>query len=316
MAEVTWIKLNTDMFDNKKIKQLRKMPGGNDMVLFWVMLLTLAGRSNSQGYIFFTESLPYNAEMLANEFDMELNTIKMSLEIFRKFNMIAIEEETIFITGWADHQNAEGLEKIKEREQAKLRKRKQREREKLLSAPAKDEMCSLKNEKCDMSRDSHCDGTHDVPVTPSYIEGEVDKEEDNTTTATTGNEPVDNVDNFIDFFNNNMGHLMTPFELQILQSYITDGMQPEVITLALQEAVEKDAREISYIKAILNRWLEHGLKTVEAVMADKRDFKNKKKKKEPNRQQFSSKKESTFNNFQQRSYDYDDLEKKLLGWQK
>ncbi|WP_053075348.1 phage replisome organizer N-terminal domain-containing protein [Clostridium carboxidivorans] len=311
MAQLTWIKLNIDMFDNRKIKQIRKLPGGNDIVLFWVMLLTLAGKCNAQGYILLTESLPYKPEMLATEFDMELNTVKMALEIFEKFNMVETHNEGIKISGWEDHQNLEGMDKI--REQNRLRKQRQRSKIKELQAPAQGESCGTENtnhvtsqKSHDMSRDSH-----DIEV-----EGEVDKEVDNTTTATTGNEPVDNVDNFIDFFNNNFGHLMTPFEFQILQSYIEDGMQSAVITLALQEAVEKDAREISYIKAILNRWLEHGLKTVEAVMADKRDFKNKKKKKEPNRQQFSSKKESTFNNFEQRSYDYDDLEKKLLGWQK
>ena len=55
MAEVKWVKLTTDMFDNRKIKHLRKLPDGNNIVLIWVMLLTMAGRCNAGGMIFLTE---------------------------------------------------------------------------------------------------------------------------------------------------------------------------------------------------------------------------------------------------------------------
>lgn len=49
MADVKWIKITTDMFSNRKIKHLRKLPEGNSIVLIWVMLLTMAGRCNSGG---------------------------------------------------------------------------------------------------------------------------------------------------------------------------------------------------------------------------------------------------------------------------
>ena len=54
MAEVKWIKLTTDMFDNRKIRHLRKLPEGNNIVLIWVMLLTMAGKCNAGGMIFLT----------------------------------------------------------------------------------------------------------------------------------------------------------------------------------------------------------------------------------------------------------------------
>ncbi|KAA8676177.1 Lin1244/Lin1753 domain-containing protein [Clostridium sp. HV4-5-A1G] len=144
---------------------------------------------------------------------------------------------------------------------------------------------------------------------------------DNTTTATTEDQLVDNVDNsgYVDFFNNNFGHLITQFEMELLESYVEDGMEPEVITLALQEAVESNKRDIRYAKAVLNRWKDNQLNTVQAVMADKKGFELKKNQKNKNKSPGRSapnygKKESTFNNFKQRSYDFKDLEKKLLGW--
>lgn len=140
MVGLTWIKLNLEMFDNKKIKQIRKMPGGNDMVLFWVMLLTLAGKSNSQGYILFTENIAYTPEMLANECDMELNTVKMALELFSKFNMISMQKESILITSWSEHQNIEGMERAKLL--ANERVRRHRDNKKKLIEATQEETCS------------------------------------------------------------------------------------------------------------------------------------------------------------------------------
>ena len=80
MAEVKWVKLTTDMFDNRKIKHLRRLPEGNNIVLIWVMLLTMAGRCNSGGMIFLTENIPYTPKMLADELDFEEATVTLALK--------------------------------------------------------------------------------------------------------------------------------------------------------------------------------------------------------------------------------------------
>ena len=114
MAEVKWIKLTTDMFDNRKIKHLRKLPDGNCIVLIWVMLLTMAGRCNAGGMIFLTENIPYTPKMLADELGFEENTVKLALEALERFNMIVTDNGFFAIAGWEEHQNIEGMEKIRE----------------------------------------------------------------------------------------------------------------------------------------------------------------------------------------------------------
>ena len=74
MADVKWVKITTDMFDNRKIKYLRTLPDGNSVILIWIMLLTMAGRCNSSGMIFLTENIPYTTKMLADELNFEENT--------------------------------------------------------------------------------------------------------------------------------------------------------------------------------------------------------------------------------------------------
>lgn len=127
VKNVEWVKITTDMFDNRKIKHLRKLPDGNSIVLIWVMLLTMAGRCNAGGMIFLTENIPYTPKMLADELGFELSTIQLALEALERLNMISRNEDMLFISGWEEHQNIDALERI--RESNRDRKRVQRERE-------------------------------------------------------------------------------------------------------------------------------------------------------------------------------------------
>ena len=136
MAEVKWVKITTDMFDNRKIKHLRKLPDGNNIVLIWVMLLTMAGRCNAGGMIFLTENIPYTPKMLADELGFEENTVKLALQALEQFNMVVTDQGYFSIAGWNEYQNIEGMEKI--REQNRLRKAKQRARNKELPPPSRD----------------------------------------------------------------------------------------------------------------------------------------------------------------------------------
>lgn len=130
MAEVKWIKLNTAMFDNSKIKYIRTLPEGNNMVLIWVMLLSKAGKCNSNGFIFLTENIPYTPQMLAAEFGYDVYLIELALGTFANLNMIQLEDHIIKIAGWEEHQNIDGLDRI--REQTRKRVAKYRENQKQL----------------------------------------------------------------------------------------------------------------------------------------------------------------------------------------
>lgn len=130
MADVKWIKLTTDMFDNRKIKHLRKLPEGNSIVLIWVMLLTMAGRCNAGGMIFLTENIPYTPKMLADELDFEENTVLLALNALEQMNMVVTDRGYFKIAGWNEHQNIEGMEKI--REQNRIRQANYKSKQKLL----------------------------------------------------------------------------------------------------------------------------------------------------------------------------------------
>jgi predicted phage replisome organizer len=136
MADVKWVKLTTDMFDNRKVKHLRRLPEGNNIVLIWVMLLTMAGRCNSGGMIFLTENIPYTPKMLADELDFEENTVILALQALEQLDMIVTDNGFFTIAGWEEYQNIEGMDKI--REQNRLRQAKFKQKQRLLQGNVTD----------------------------------------------------------------------------------------------------------------------------------------------------------------------------------
>ena len=49
MAEINWIKLRVDMFDDDKIKIIQSMPEGDAILVVWIRILALAGKCNANG---------------------------------------------------------------------------------------------------------------------------------------------------------------------------------------------------------------------------------------------------------------------------
>jgi len=170
VSEVKWIHINVDMFDNRKIRYLRRLPAGNDIILIWVMLLTLAGKCNAGGMIMLTQNVPYTVPMLADEFGFEENTVKLAIEAFINLGMVS-NDGFISITGWEEHQDADGLEKI--RESNRIRKQKSREKQKLLQ-----EKLQTVTESRDMSRDiegQECDSS--ISISNSISNSEDNRED-------------------------------------------------------------------------------------------------------------------------------------------
>jgi len=142
MADVKWIKITTDIFDDEKMKIIDTMPVRDEIIVIWFKLLSLAGKVNQDGLLIMNNKISYTPEMLTAIFNRKLNTVKLALSTFEGFGMIDIEDgETIGISNWNKHQNIEGMEKI--REQNRLRKRKERENK------------HQKSISHTMSRDSH-----------------------------------------------------------------------------------------------------------------------------------------------------------------
>ena len=71
-----------------------------------------------------------------------------------------------------------------------------------------------------------------------------------------------------------MGSLPAPHILEFLNGYCErDGLSPDAVREALRIASERDARRVGYVRSILERWVERGVKTTQDVERFEQDRK-------------------------------------------
>lgn len=113
MADVKWIKITTDIFDDEKILLIESLPDAYAIITVWFKLLCLAGKQNNSG-VFMMGQIAYTDKMLATIFRMKEATVTMALQTFEQFGMVEIIDGVITIPNWGKHQNLDQLENKKE----------------------------------------------------------------------------------------------------------------------------------------------------------------------------------------------------------
>ena len=169
MADVKWIKIVTDIFDDEKILLIESMPSPDSMIVIWFKLLCFAGKQNNSGVIMLNDRIAYTDEMLATIFRRDVNTVRMALKVFEQFDMIRIVDGVITIPNWGKHQNLDQLERKKEYQRNYMRE--YREKQKLLTDGATSE---------NPENEANCKTNSNANVSrpDKDIDKDVDKEEE------------------------------------------------------------------------------------------------------------------------------------------
>lgn len=119
MADVKWIKITTDIFDDEKILLIESMPDAYAIITVWFKLLCMAGKQNNNG-VFMMGRIAYTDKMLATIFRMNELTVKMALQTFEQFGMVEIIDGVITIPNWGKHQSLDAYEKKKLRDRERI----------------------------------------------------------------------------------------------------------------------------------------------------------------------------------------------------
>lgn len=128
MADVKWIKLVVDMFDDEKIKIIEGMPNRDEILIIWIKLLLLAGKTNNNGVFLLSDTIPYTDDMLAAVFCRDVKMVRLSLEILSKLGIIEIVDEVVTIPNWSKYQTLDAYEKKKERDRLYQQERREKQR--------------------------------------------------------------------------------------------------------------------------------------------------------------------------------------------
>jgi predicted phage replisome organizer/uncharacterized phage protein (TIGR02220 family) len=160
MADVKWIKIMTDIFDDEKMLMIEALPSHDSIIVIWFKLLTFAGKQNNDGVFLFNDTIAYTDEMLATIFRRDVNLVRLALDTFRNFGMIDIIDDVITIPNWNKHQTLDAYEKKKERD--RIYQQERRKKQKMLI--------------CEKSSDKSVDKS--VDESPFIAISEEDKEKD------------------------------------------------------------------------------------------------------------------------------------------
>lgn len=163
MADVKWIKIVTDIFDDEKILLIESLPDADSIIVIWFKLLCLAGKQNNSGVFMMGNTIPYTDTMLATIFRRKESTVRLALKVFEQFGMIEIIDGVITIPNWKKHQNLDAIESRNKRQREYMAE--YRKKQKLLI-------------DCKANSNANCKANSNANVSSPEGEGDKEREEE------------------------------------------------------------------------------------------------------------------------------------------
>lgn len=91
-----WLKLKDDFFKRHDIKIIKAMPNGIEYVLFYLNLLLES--VSHDGRLRFSDTIPYNEQMLSVVTDTNIDIVRSAMNVFQQLNLVEIlDDETIYM---------------------------------------------------------------------------------------------------------------------------------------------------------------------------------------------------------------------------
>lgn len=281
MTEVKWIKLSVNMFNDEKIKLIRTMPEGDKIIVVWVQLLCLAGKTNDNGGIYMGQSIYYTDEMLATLCDQPVNIMRIALKTLTDFDMIQIRENGLIeITNWDKHQSTDKLARLNEKNRERQQKYYYRKKLREIGFEEKDMPDDL-DELKELYEKPNVRLTlpNDTEVRSKKLEDRSKKEEERGKNYYSSDQQSQSLSNdyseISNFYQNNFG-VLSNYIAQDLSQWL-DDLNKDLVIRAMQKAIE-GGKNYSYAKGIMKNWAQNGIKTLEDAEAEEKSFRNKGKK--------------------------------------
>ena len=238
-----WLQLKEDFFRQKEIKLLRKIAGGDTYTIIYLKMMLMSLKD--EGKILYEGVGSNLAEEIALEIDEEVENVQITINYLMSKNLLVTSSE--YEGFLSDVPNLIGSESDSARRVRKHRQIKKAEGKKL--------QC---NAETLQSNTEVTNGNTEIEI-DIEIEKEIDIEQEPEKEIKPSNGDVHL------FYQKNFG-MESEFITQDLEHWIND-LSVEVVILALQKAVEKNA-QYSYAKGIMKSWANKGIKTLEAAEAE------------------------------------------------
>lgn len=244
-----WFKMEQSFFEQKEIKYLRRLPGGDTYTIIYLKLILKSLENDGKIYY---ENI---GDDYSQEWALEIEEDEKAVSFLVAF---LINKGLMIDCGFDEFEITKTKSLVGSETASAERKRRQREREREL-LQFNDVTDSQKN--VTLSQVGHIESEIE-------IEKEIDKEVEASTATSTNSD----FQNLIELYQANFG-IVKPILYDDLKADLADyGL--ELIIEAVKRAVKRQ-REYGYAQGILKSWNRSGIKTLEQAKAEEVSFQNK-----------------------------------------
>lgn len=262
-----WLKFDKKFFDNLFIKRLKNVSGGYAMTVIYIRLML---ESLETDCILYYEGYFDNLiQELALKLDVSEDDVSMTIAYFTKCGLIQIDTD-----GNAKFPQAEAL--LEQETNWAQYKRKDRKigqiPTKLDNVQPMSNQCPTEKEK-EIEKEIELDKEteEDIELKQELnldIKTEVEAENRKLSSATADKSNF----NIFEHYQERIG-LLDGFQLQQLEAYqVIDGLEPDLIKIAIDKAADNSKRSFGYVNSILKSWAQNGIKTVAQQQEEQNNY--------------------------------------------
>lgn len=260
-----WLKFDKKFFDNLFIKRLKSVSGGYAMTVIYIRLML---ESLETDCILYYEGYFDNLiQELALKLDVSEDDVSMTIAYFTKCGLIQIDTD-----GNAKFPQAEAL--LEQETNWAQYKRKDRKigqiPTKLDNVQPMSNQCPTEIEK-EIEIELDKETEEDIELKQELnldIKTEAEAENIKLSSATADKSNF----NIFEHYQERIG-LLDGFQLQQLEAYqVIDGLEPELIKIAIDKAADNSKRSFGYVNSILKSWAQNGIKTVAQQQEEQNNY--------------------------------------------
>ena len=240
-----WLKFYKDFLKSPQIKVIRKMTNGTDYLLLYISLMLES--IETVGHLRFTDTIPYNDDMLASITDTNVDIVRSAMKIFQQLGMVQIlEDDTIFLP---EVPKLTGKECDSASRVRKYRL-KQKENLEMLQCNADVTECNSDVTKCN----DNIEKEKEIDI-ESREDIDIEKDIDNS---------------LLLLLEKNYARTITSLEADEIER-LQNKYPKELIVRAIEISVINNAKKLSYVKGILKNWESEGIKSLNDIRERNKD---------------------------------------------
>ena len=262
-----YLRLKENFFEDEAIIILESMPDG---YIYCNILLKLYLRSlKNDGRLMYREFIPYTPEVIAQVTRHSVGDIKAAIEVFEKLGLVEVlDNGAIYMLDIQELVGNSSTEADRKR-----RYRAQIEAEKVATKSLENGTNVRTDVGTKLGQMSGHTGTRDRDRDRDRDRKEIEEVENRKISSATADKSDFNI---FDYYQNRIG-LLDGFQLQQIEAYqAIDGLEPDLIKIAIDKAADNSKRSFGYVNSILKSWAQNGIKTVAQQREEQNSFQSNK----------------------------------------